>query len=161
MNCEKSSTNKSKVNTITWDSVPTGFTFCVVSDCPLASQCLRAIAYSLVPEDRNFLMIANPQQCTKADGCPHYKSSGTVKNAYGFTKIRGKLTNSQFRTFEVRLQGKFTRTGYFRRRKGERPIPPAEQDFIKKVLADIGAPSTCDFDAYRTEYVWQELKKTC
>ena len=61
----------------------------------------------------------------------------------------------QYQTFSVRLIGKFGRTGYFERRRGERLCTPSEMVAIRNVLREIGLPEL-EFDGYLKQYNWSD-----
>ena len=59
----------------------------------------------------------------------------------------------QYQTFSVSLIGKFGRTGYFERRRGERLCSPSEIKAVRTVLKEIGLPDL-EFDDYLKQYNW-------
>jgi hypothetical protein len=53
-----------------------------------------------------------------------------------------------------RLIGKFGRNPYFVRRRGERLLPPSEQEIVLTVLKDIGIEKELKFDSYEECIDW-------
>ncbi len=141
---------------ITWQSVPNGYAHCIHSDCPQAQTCLRAIAFSVLPCEERWVNIVNPKGCSKDADCPHYKDSRPQQYACGFRCIQQELLPRQYDDFMSKLISRFGRNEYFRRRRGDRPMPPAEQAFIRQVLKEIGAPDTLDFDSYEVQLSWRD-----
>lgn len=139
---------------ITWQTAPSGYALCIHSDCPRAAHCLRAIAMCVLPDDVKRVTIINPNTCPKTDDCRHYKSDEPVRYARGFTRLQQELLPRQYDRFMHRLVSVFGRNEYFRRRRGERPMPPAEHQFIRKVLQEIGASAELEFDSYETNTAW-------
>ena len=68
----------------------------------------------------------------------------------GFKKMQQSMLPSQYQEFMYRLIGKFGRTSYFERRRGERLCSPADIEVVKKVLSDIGLPEL-EFDGYQKQ----------
>ena len=75
--------------------------------------------------------------------------------ARGFVKMKQEMLPRQYDEFSVRLIGKFGRTGYYERRRGERLCKPSEIEFIRKVLQEMKLPNF-EFDAYEKHLNWYD-----
>jgi hypothetical protein len=67
--------------------------------------------------------------------------------------MKQKMLPGQYDEFMVRLIGRFGRTGYYERRRGERLCSPSEIEAVRKVLQEIGLPDL-EFDGYEKLYNW-------
>jgi hypothetical protein len=77
-----------------------------------------------------------------------------VKYALGFTKIQKNLLPDQYDKFSNMMKGQFGRNPYFERRNGQHPMPPEEQELIRRTLARVGASCELDFDSYKEAILW-------
>lgn len=50
----------------------------------------------------------------------------------------------------------FGRNPYFERRRGERKLPPKEQEIIRKALKQAGVTENLDFDLKENELNWYD-----
>lgn len=50
----------------------------------------------------------------------------------------------------------FGRNPYFERRRGERKLPPREQEIIRKALKQAGVTENLDFDLKENELNWYD-----
>lgn len=61
--------------------------------------------------------------------------------------MQQEMLPRQYQEFMIRLIGKFGRTGYFERRRGERLCTPKEIEIVRSVLQELGLPQL-EFDNY-------------
>ncbi len=134
--------------------IPYNYAMCMKKDCPQAAICLRSIAWSMVSTDEPFVRIVNPSLASSNTDCPFYRDSSPVRFAKGFVKMKDEMTTKQYSEFMYRLIGKFGRNPYFVRRRGERLLPPSEQEIVLKVLKDIGIEKELKFDSYEECIDW-------
>lgn len=139
---------------LTYTAVPSSYLHCMSSHCSQASTCLRAIAWSLLPQTQVRVGILNPAVITETAGCPYYRDATPARYALGFKGMQAKMVPAQYDRFMMFLQGKFGRNPYFERRKGERAMPPKEQDIVRQALAYAGMPADLEFDHYKMDYLW-------
>ena len=137
----------------TLKDLPGGYAMCMRNDCKVCEHCLRHIAYNDVGKDQKRLMIVNPLLVVASEQCEHFRTDELATYAKGFTKMQLKMIPGQYQDFSVRLIGRFGRTGYYERRRGERLCTPSEIEFIHKVLQEIGLPDL-EFDDYEKQYNW-------
>ena len=139
----------------TMDDIPGGYAMCTRNDCKVCEHCLRHIAYNDVVKDQKRLMIVNPLLVVASEQCEHFRTDELATYSKGFTKMQLKMIPGQYQDFSVRLIGRFGRTGYYERRRGERLCTPSEIEFIRKVLQEIKLPDL-EFDAYEKHYKWYD-----
>ena len=138
---------------ITLNDVPGGYAMCSRDDCAVCNHCLRHIAFQEVGKDLKMLYQVNPLRVVPSDKCEYFRTDEPATYARGFKNMQQSMTPPQYQTFSCRLIGKFGRTGYFERRRGERLCSPSEIEIIRNVLQEIGLPDL-EFDGYQKQYNW-------
>jgi len=133
--------------------VPNGYEYCIVSDCPMASHCLRQMALQVVTKRDRQLTIINPKRTKPSEQCEYYRADEPQMFGKGFAKMQQEMLPRQYAAFMNRLQARFGRTGYFERRRGDRLCSPNDMTFIRQVLSDLGL-SHLDFDDFVELYNW-------
>lgn len=137
----------------TLEDIPGGYAMCMRNDCIVCEHCLRHIAYNDVGKDQKRLMIINPLLVVPNEQCEHFRTDELATYAKGFVRMKDEMLPRQYDEFMVRLIGKFGRTGYYERRRGERLCKPSEIEFIRKVLQEMKLPNL-EFDGYEKHYNW-------
>lgn len=61
------------------------------ADCPMASMCLRQIAYSQMTEGKDLLHMTNPCHCSKDSTCRFYRDASRARYAQGFTNFQKRM----------------------------------------------------------------------
>ena len=137
-----------------YTSIPTDYPLCVHADCPMAATCLHQLAYTQIGTTNRYLRLANPKRCSKDDKCEYYRNSTPVLYARGFKNLQEKMYPKQYKRFMHRLIGKFGRTAYFERRRGETLLSPKEQQIVLAALREVGIEEKLEFDAYEKNINW-------
>ena len=143
------------MNKINYNEVPYGFRHCLEATCPMASHCLRQMAMQALPKDEMSVIILNPQMTKPSEDCRFYRSDEPQVYGKGFVKMKQEMLPRQYNEFMYRLIGRFGRTGYFERRRGERLCSPKEIAEVEAVLKDVGLEHL-KFDAYEKHYNWND-----
>ena len=133
--------------------VPESYLFCVVSDCPMASHCLRQMAMQVLDDSERIVKIVNPKRTKPSEQCEFYSPDEPVVFARGFAAMQEEMLPRQYSVFMNRLKQQFGRTGYFERRRGDRLCSPEDIIAIQEVLADLGL-SHLSFDGFVEQYNW-------
>ena len=141
------------MNTICFNDVPSGYAMCVVSDCPMASHCLRQRAMQMLDKSTRLVTIVNPQRTQPSETCEFYRTDEPQVFARGFAAMQEEMLPRQYKEFMRRLQGLFGRTAYFERRRGERLCSPEDIAAIRDVMKELGL-SHLDFDGFVEQYDW-------
>jgi hypothetical protein len=145
-------------DTINYSQVPDGFLLCLNTKCLRANNCLRQMAGEIVPAEEERIKIVNPKYiATLSDDCAYYYSSEKVRYARGFIKLLGNLPYRKMRAVIRQLIISFGQTTYYRIRKGERLLSPAEQQEILNIIKSSGIDQPQEFDAYIEGYHWEPL----
>ena len=140
----------------TYTSLPSNYTVCEHSDCPMATTCLHQHAYTELMKTETILHLLNPTQCSKDETCKFYRSNTTVTYARGFTNFQKKMFPDQYQAFMYKLIGKFSRNGYFERRRGELTLSPKEQETVLTALKEVGITEEMKFDSYESHINWYD-----
>lgn len=137
------------------DEVPGGFTMCTRDDCEASGYCLRHLAFESVGTDRWSISHVNPLRVVPTQACDYFRNDELVTYARGFKNMQKSMIPSQYETFSCRLMGKFGRTGYYERRRGERLCSPKDIKIVRDLLREIGLPEL-EFDGYEKQVNWYD-----
>lgn len=136
--------------------VPGNFALCLNDKCPLASQCLHHIVRTMIPADELILHVYNPEAVTGGEDCTYFRPWKLDRYARGFTRMQEEMKPRQYALFSGSLMAHFGRNAYYERRRGERLLPPAEQEVVLKALRRVGVEDDQEFDAYEYRINWTE-----
>ena len=115
----------------------------------------RELVEQELPDSVEYWVIISSKYQAKLKGaCPHYRSSQKVQYAKGCMNILDNLPHKQRQLAIIHLMEYFSRRTYYRIRKGERLLRPAEQRDVQKILKQCGATGKQEFDAYVEDYEW-------
>ena len=138
----------------TMKDVPGGYGLCTRNDCAVCNHCLRHIAYNdVVTEELWVINHVNPLRIVPNAQCPFFRSDELATYAKGFVKMKQEMLPRQYDEFKCRLTGKFRRTGYYERRRGERLCSPSDIRKIRAVLQELKLPEL-EFDGYVKQLNW-------
>lgn len=143
------------MNKMTFDLVPDGYPFCIVTDCPVGEHCLRLKAGKMLGKTDKIVKVVNPRLTQPSEQCEFYRSDEPQVYARGFAAMKEEMLPRQYKVFMKKLQGHFGRTGYFERRRGDRICSPNDIQVVEAVLKDLGL-SHLGFDAYEQHYNWND-----
>lgn len=135
--------------------VPHDYPSCLNHECPRAATCLRQIVVQEVDESSKFLIVINPKHLAALEGeCPYYRSSAKVTFAKGFINMLDGMPHKQRQSAIRLLTDRFSQRTYYRIRKGERLLSPAEQQEVLAIMKSCGYNGTPIFDAYTEDFLW-------
>lgn len=135
-------------------TTPHDYPVCKHHDCPMATTCLRQIAYTTLIENEEYLLLINPTKCSKDEACKYYRDKKPVVFARGFTNFQKHMYPEQYDKFMTTLIFHFGRNQYYKRRRGTILLPPEEQKVIRLMLEKVGADPKMDFDSYEEQINW-------
>ncbi|MBD8984675.1 MAG: hypothetical protein EGR83_21955 [Bacteroides cellulosilyticus] len=134
---------------------PHNYPLCLNRQCPKASTCLRQLVEQAIPSSIEYWVVVSPKhQAALKGACPHYRSSKKVHYAKGCMNILENLPHKQRQRAMLLLVERFSQRTYYRIRKGERLLSPAEQKDIQNILKKCGVTQKQEFDAYVEGYEW-------
>lgn len=135
--------------------VPHDYPLCLNRQCPKASTCLRQLVEQEVADDVRFWTVISPKHLATLSGdCPYYRSSAKVRFAKGFMNILNNMPHKQMTEAIYLLINHFSQRTYYRIRKGERLLKPAEQKEVMNILRNCGVTGNPDFDSYVEAIEW-------
>ena len=143
------------MNKINIEEIPDWYPVCIKSDCPMADHCLHQLAMRLLTDNYKIVRIVNPLLTSPSEQCEFYRTDELQTYACGFKNMQLDMLPRQYSTFMYRLIGKFGRTGYFERRRGERLCTPADIKLIEEVLEELGLKNL-SFDKCMKQYNWDD-----
>lgn len=137
-------------------NIPNDFRRCVVDGCPAVATCLRHVAYDESTEADKSIWVINPKSARPDEGtaCPHYCSAAKVRMARGFKLALLSVPHGNVKRICDEISQHFCQCNYYHMRRGDRPMTPAEQQFIAEVLERYGARTPIEFDSYYDDYLW-------
>lgn len=138
-------------NQITLKELPYRFAMCSRDDCEVCNHCLRHLAYKEITKELWSIDLVNPLRVEPSAKCEYFRTDELATYAKGFKNMQQEMIPRQYDEFSMRLIGKFGRTGYFERRRGQRICSPSEIQFIRNVLKELGLPDL-EFDGYLKKY---------
>ena len=143
--------NKKK---FTMKDVPGGYGLCTRNDSAVCNHCLRHIAYNdVVTEELWVINHVNPLRVKLTAECEFFRTDELATYGKGFVKMKQEMLPRQYDEFKCRLIGKFGRTGYYERRRGERLCSPSDIQKIRAVLQELKLPEL-EFDGYVKKHNW-------
>lgn len=141
---------------IHYSQVPSDYPLCLNSGCPHADTCLRQLVVQSIPENIPHWVIVSPSYLATLEGedCPFYRSAAKARFAKGCVRLLENLPYKQMQAVISQLISCFSQRTYYRIRKGERLLSPAEQQQVLDILKKCGVDHPQEFDAYVEQYDW-------
>ena len=137
------------------EQMPQNYLMCTHASCTKCHKCLRYAAYESLPDTETTFRIVSPKYlAVQTDGCPYFRSSAKVHYAKGFIGILESLPVKVWKSVVYKLQFLYNRRTFYRYRKGEKLLPPKEQERILSLIRQNGVENIPDFDAYIDDYAW-------
>ena len=143
------------MNMIKQEEIPDWYPVCIKSDCPMADHCLHQLAMRLLTDYYKIIRVVNPLLTKLSAQCEFYRTDELQTYARGFKNMQMEMLPRQYSMFMYRLIGKFGRTGYFERRRGERLCTPTDIKLIEEVLEELGLKNL-SFDKCVKQYNWDD-----
>ena len=142
-------------NTVKNVDIPFEYPRCVITTCGQAGTCLRSMAWKRLCRTDNTATVLNPLLADGVSGrCRFYRDSTPERYARGFAYMQQYMVPAQYATFMRTCIARYGRNGYFKRRRGDIPLSPADQRFILGLLRDIGLGTAPGFQGYEMRYSW-------
>ncbi len=135
-------------------AIPHNYEACLTNNCPQREHCLRAWVWDNRKSSVQRYVVLNPDLTTSDGHCSFYCDDQPQRYALGFTNFQRRLFPDQYKQFMSACITRFGRNPYFMRRRGDTPMSPSEQAFIRSVLKQIGAPEDIDFDGFEERINW-------
>lgn len=134
---------------------PVTFPLCVNADCPVGDQCLRRQALvKMSGPVRTHITIINPAVTRPGFECEGYRDAAPVRIAYGMKNALATLPHGNIAAARSQLIALFGERTFYKKRKGELALSPAEQEAVSEILVRYGAETPLQFDRYTEDYLW-------
>ena len=143
-----------KTDTFNFSEVPSWYALCLNHECPMRENCLRYLAGTHAPDSLETAVCVMPQTL-KEGKCNLFDEKKVVMWAAGFSHLYDRVLKDDFtpmrKTITDYLHGaKF----YYQYLRGERPLSPEQQLWLKDYVADKGYE--VEFDRYFEGYVYRQ-----
>ena len=138
------------------DNAPATFGFCFRTECVSAGECLRGLAARDLTRERTGIHIVNPLRADTAGEatCPYFRKAERIAVAYGFKQAMSRLEAGKVRSVRAAICQLVCQRNYYYLLRGEKPIYPAMQEKISRILERHGASLPVEFDRYEWLYDW-------
>lgn len=122
---------------------------CMNEDCPVKTQCLRWVLREYISPERRYLRVVNPLRVANVEGeCLEFKSAEITLLARGFTHMFDNISTSKAKAIKSQLLADLTTIGYYRLKRGDRPLTTAERMRIEEVCREAGVTEPVEFDTW-------------
>lgn len=134
--------------------VPTGYAHCFNAACPQAARCLRHLAAQSLTAAPEQIATVNPRRIADPAACPYFRSAEPVQLARGFMHALRTVPLGNASKVAQAVSLLYNQRYYYRMRKGEYSLTPAQQEQLAEILASYGASQPVRFDHYEEGYDW-------
>lgn len=136
------------------ETVPASFAYCLKEGCPQAETCLRHLALAVISAEERCVRAVIPMLLSTDGYCKMYLSNCPVRMAYGWGRLYDNMPHGKAVKIKEQLLGGFGKTEYYRRGRMEKPITPAEQDYVRRVCRSHGVESEPEYERYEEHLMW-------
>ena len=138
------------------ENAPSGFCFCLKTDCSVASECLRGLAARDLSEKLSSVLVINPLLLKNEDGktCRFFRKMERRKLAFGFKRAKSLLPSGRVAFVKEAICKHVCVRDYYYMLGGTKPMQPALQEKIAAILVENGVPAPIIFDRYEWKDFW-------
>ncbi len=138
------------------EQVPLGYPICTSESCSERTHCLHAhFASQVLSGERTFTLInSHHPQYQEGKACELYRSDSPERYARGLTRAMGEMSHNNYVAFTDYLIAKHAKTQFYRIKRGDIPLSPAEQAKLQALLRTYGCTGEEPFDRYEMRYTW-------
>ena len=134
---------------------PKGYDVCFCEHCPKHEHCLRWEAGQYASPSNLIVTCVNPHaEHVATDLCPAYRDDRPQRVAKGMLYFYDAMPRKMEVIIKAALIRRFTRVGYYRLRKGDKPITADKMQVIETACRAYGWTEPLQFDKYVEEVVW-------
>lgn len=128
---------------------------CFLDHCPLHDHCLRWLAGCHADTAPVSHVAVNPHHPQAGStSCVAYRPAVQTVMKRGMTSFYHDMPSYMERDIRNHLIQLFTRTRYFKMRRGDLPVTPAEQQQIAAVCHEHGWTGPLRYDSEQKEWMW-------
>lgn len=105
--------------------------------------------------ERTFTLInSHHPKYQEGKACELYRSDIPERYARGLTRAMGEMSHNNYVAFTNYLIAKHTKTQFYRIKRGDIPLSPAQQAKLQALLRTYGCTGEEPFDRYEMRYTW-------
>ena len=131
--------------------MPEAFRYCILSECPKSSICLRYKAYTNAPSDVQYFSILNPEYLREQDlaQCQHYYAQSLKLFVAGLHGVADNMPQRKFEQVRLAIINQFGRNAYYRFMRYEKWLNEKEQETVKAIFENLGIAEMLVYDKER------------
>jgi len=134
--------------------VPVWYPLCYNRQCPLQTQCLRYQALLYAPSDLGARLCVMPSQLRDGQ-CRYFAEIRLVTWARGFSRLYDRVLKADFTEMRKSLVAYFHgKRQYYWYLRGERPLSPEQQAWLKEWLRQWSYEWEFPFDSFEQAYIY-------
>lgn len=138
-----------------YETVPSGFIYCLNKECEDAKRCLRHQVTHYLPSNRVSINVISPAHIAAANGeCSYFMKDQKERFALGMTHTLDQMPHKDAVSIKRLIMEKLNRSTYYRCWRKERLITPAEQMYIRQIFLSKGIKTEPLYDEYIEQYDW-------
>ena len=142
-----------------YSQFPYSFAHCLNAECLRGNTCLRRQVALRMPKERSVVPIVNPAHIVPSgEDCLLFVLDQPEQYARGISHLLDRVPYDDALEIKQRMIGNFGQTTYYRLKRKERLIKPAEQAYIQKLFRNRGITDDPVFDEYVEYYDLQRKK---
>lgn len=142
-------------NSIDFSEMPSNYTVCWHSNCPMADNCLRHLATEHLDERKTEVPSVNLRAVHPESGtCPMQRPTRKLMYAYGMHRIYQKVRICDKERLYTDIWATLGNTMYYRYRNGKRPITPEVQGVVASTFRKYGYSEPVEFDRVVEATAW-------
>lgn len=128
---------------------------CFANDCPLHAHCLRWRVGQVASDTVRQQTVVNPHHPDNCNAhCKFYRNDRPVLVGIGMAGFFHDMPHYQELAIKKDIIGHFTRTRFYRMRKGTIPVSPDDQSLIAAICRQHGWTAEPRYDHYKELYLW-------
>lgn len=129
------------------------YILCYNDSCPRKDHCLHWLVGQYASGDSHYITTVNPLRKDVVDGtCADFRSDAKITMARGLLNFYENIPEGKAKAIRKAMIQTFTKTKYFKFRKGTTPITPADREEIAAIYRSCGWNEPPVFDSYYEEY---------
>ena len=131
--------------------LPDQFQYCMLSQCPINSSCLRYLAFLAAPDDMQYFSVLNPAYLLKQDltDCNQYYSQTLKIFVAGLNGIMENLPLRKVQSIRTGMINLFGRSTYYRFMCKDKWLNPDEQQKVRELFENFGMLDELTYDDER------------
>ena len=128
---------------------------CFSTACPIHAHCLRWRVGQIESDTVRQQTVVNPHHPDNCNAhCKFYRDDRPARVGIGMVGFFHDMPHHLELSIKSDIIRCFTRTRYYRMRKGTIPVSPADQTLIAGICRQHGWTAEPRYDSYQEQYLW-------